>query len=206
VERVLPELRTAFSDFSLDTYAETSEREVEQRLVRWFEDRRAGSMTLRQSLIGLAKTARLLREWSATHGSAEHYFLTLLAACGADPKRAAVALGTPDSPKKLPGLGVPIAAESLRNMGYDVCKPDRHVCRAVGSFGLVQFRNWPDRAGTKAPAASASEMLSTMAAVESLARGVGTRPTLFDNAIWLLCSQMGLHMSNARLASLVVAA
>lgn len=206
VERVLPELRSAFSNFSLDAYAETSEQEVRRRLVPWFKDRKAGSMTLRQSLMSLAKTARLLSEWSTKHGSADHYFLTLLAANGGDPKRAAVALGTPDSPKKLPGLGVPIAAESLRNLGYDVCKPDRHLCRAVGSWGLVQFRKWPDRAGTKAPAASASEMLSTMTAVESLAREVGTRATLFDNAIWLLCAQTGLRMSNARLASFVAAA
>jgi 3-methyladenine DNA glycosylase Tag len=204
VERLLPDLGAAFSGFSLAKYAETSEKEVEPRLLRWFKDQRAGSMTRKQGLMHLAKTARFLREWSTTHGEAENYFLTVLAECGGDPKQGAVALGTPGSSRKLPGLGIPLAAEGLRNMGYDVCKPDRHVCRAVGSFGLVQFRNWSDRTGTKAPNANASEMLGTMATVESLARGAGVRPTLFDTAIWLLCAQMGLRMSNAQLASLVV--
>jgi hypothetical protein len=202
VEGVLPELRDAFSGFSLAIYAETTEEEVKQRLVPWFKSRKAGSMTLRRSLLGLTKTARLLLDWSASHGFAEHYFLDVIASCGGDPNLAALAIGRSGSSKKLPALGVPIAAESLRNMGFDLSKPDRHVCRAVGSFELVQFQIWPDRTGTKAPAAGAGEMLDTMKVVEALACRVGTRPTFLDNAIWLTCSRMGFHLGNAELAAM----
>jgi len=202
VERVLPELRDLFSGFSLDKYAKVTDGYVVQRLVPWFKQRRAGSMTLRRSLVGLAQTARILREWSIHHGSAEHYFLDVIGSSGGDPKVAAVVIGQAGTSKKLPALGVPIAAESLRNMGFDVCKPDRHVCRAAGSFGLVRFRKWPDRARTKAPEATAEEMLQTMTVVERLARNAGERTTLVDNAIWLLCSQMGLHMSNEALEAM----
>lgn len=202
VERVLPELRDALSGFSLQRYAETPIQDVEHRLVPWFKERKAGSMTLRRSLLCLVETAQILRDWSISFGTAEHYFLDVIASSGGDPKAAAVALGEPRSNKKLPALGVPIAAESLRNMGFDVCKPDRHVCRAMGSFGLLRFHKWSDRTGTKPPEASASEMLETMTVVETMARNVGARPTFVDNAIWLLCAQMGLHMRNAELTQL----
>ena len=87
-------------------------------------------------------------------------------------------------------------------MGFDLCKPDRHLCRATGSFGLIQFRRWPDHSGTKPPEATPSEMESVMIVVESLAHVVGERPTLVDNAIWLPCAKSGLYTSNEALASL----
>ncbi len=202
VERVLPELRDTFSGFSLRQYAETNDQDVDRR-ISWFKHRNAGSMTLRRSLVDLAKTSRILRDWSTKHGCAEHYFLVVMRSSEDDPKRAAIALGDNGSGKKLPGLGVPLAAESLRNMGFDVSKPDRHLCRAMGSFGLVRFRKWPDRAGTKPPSATSSEMLETMTIVERMAKIIGERPTFVDNAVWLLCCKGGVHISNADLVSMV---
>jgi len=162
-------------------------------------------MTLKQSLKGLAKTARILRDWSAAKGSAEHYFVDIVKKAGGDAKQAVMGLGNTPSPKKLPAFGIPLAAEAMRNLGFDVCKPDRHVCRALGSFGLVQFRKWPDHTGTKPPEASPREMLETMRVVENFAGLVSERPTLLDNAIWLLCARMGLNMTNAELAAMASA-
>lgn len=93
VERILPELQDAFSGFSLCKYAETTLHDVECRLVPWFKERRAGSMTLRRSLISLVQTARILRDWSTSCGAAEHYFLDVIATSGGDPKVAVLALG-----------------------------------------------------------------------------------------------------------------
>jgi len=188
VERVLPELRDAFFGFGLRRYADTTDDYINCTLVPLFKKHKAGSISLRRNLMGLRETARILSNWSTAHGSAEHYFLDVIKRSMGDPKGAAVALGKTGSAKKLPALGVPIAAESLRNMGFDVSKPDRHVCRAVGSFGLVRFRTWQDRRGAKPPQASAAEMLATMTIVERIGRLVGERPTLIDNAIWLLCA------------------
>jgi hypothetical protein len=69
-------------------------------------------------------------------------------------------------------------------------------------FELVQFRKWPDRSGTKPPETNDREKLDTMIAVETLAIRVGARPTFLDNALWLACANMGLHMSNTELAAL----
>lgn len=203
VECVIPELRNAFSGFSLEKYADTTDEDVDTRLIPWFKHRNAASMTLRRSLVDLGKTSRILRDWSTKHGSAEDYFLEVMRTSDDDPKMAAKALGENGSGKKLPGLGVPLAAETLRNMGFDLSKPDRHICRAMGSFGLVRFRNWPDRTGTKPPSASAPEMLKTMTIVERMAMNVGERPTFVDNAIWLLCCKGGVHLSNHELEGMV---
>jgi hypothetical protein len=155
-------------------------------------------------LIALAKTARILQGWSVLHGSAENYFVEVIRSVGGDPKRAALELGRVGGDWKLPGFGVPIAAEALRNLGFDLSKPDRHVCRAVGSFGLVEFRRWTDRSGTKAPSPRIEEMMKVMAAVESFARGVGVRATFLDNAIWLLCARSGCHLTNEELSALAL--
>jgi hypothetical protein len=66
----LPELGSVFSGFSLRAYAQVSANHIQQRIVPWFLSRRAGSLTLRRSLVGLANTARILCEWSANHGNA----------------------------------------------------------------------------------------------------------------------------------------
>lgn len=205
VERVIPELQDLFEGFSLERYAGASEQAIETRFVPWFTDRKAGSQNLRRNLIALADTARKLVRWSQSHASAEGYFTAVMTSVGADPKRAAMAIGT-SGRHKLRGFGVPIAAEALRNLGFDLAKPDRHVCRATGAFSLVGFNSWPDRSGTKAPVATESERLSVMTVMEHLARLLKMRISFLDNAVWLLCAKApsGLHLSNAELEGLAL--
>lgn len=45
-------------------------------------------------------------------------------------------LSSPDSKDKLKQMGVPLTAEYLKNVGYDLGKPDRHICRILGSTAL----------------------------------------------------------------------
>ena len=205
VERVLSELEHLFLDFDLCRYAQVTAADVRARLVPWFKSRGAGSQTLAKSLISLAETSRKLCDWSTDTGSAESYFTSIVNSLGGDPKLAALELGGYGRPWKLPGLGVPLAAETLRNLGFDLAKPDRHVNRACGAFGLATFRNWSDRGGTNAPVASESELIAVMTAAEQFARGVGRRTCFVDNAIWLLCAKQpsGLFLTNAELERLV---
>ena len=78
-----------------------------------------------------------------------------------------------------------LAAEALKNLGFDVAKPDRHVARAVASFGLVPFHNWPDRDGRTAPSfSSKSSYLAVMQAIQDLATAAGMSVVLVDIAIW----------------------
>lgn len=161
-------------------------------------------MTLEKNLANLVRAARKLLEYSRIHGTADGYFTSLLDRCGGDPKQAALRLGR-SGPDKLPAFGVALAAEALKNLGYDVAKPDRHVVRAVGSFGLVPFDSWPDARdagnGREPPRSTSRErLLAVMAAVQEIANAADKSVAFVDNAIWLLCAKSALHLTNRELA------
>ena len=206
LEGMQAELADLFSGFRLDWYAERSTTEIGDRLLPWFKDRKAGSMTLERGLDNLIGAARILLEYSRTHGTADGYFTSLLGRCGGDPKRAALRLGC-GGEYKLPSLGVSLAAEALKNLGFDVAKPNRHVMRATGSFGLVHFSRWPDmkygRNGRVPPVSTSKKrLLAVMAAVQKIAEAADKRVVLVDSAIWLLCAKSGLYLTNRELAEI----
>jgi len=70
----------------------------------------------------------------------------------------------------LPGFGIALAAEALRNLGFDLAKPDRHVCRAMGSWGLVRFERWNQKGPYTPPLTRPGELVAAMSAVRLLAR------------------------------------
>ena len=206
VEGVRSELGELFRGFDLAAYAALSEGEVDAEFVPWFEARRAGSMNLRRNLVYLIQAARRL-EWHARdNGTAESYFTDVVQRQSqGDPKRAAILLGHHPA-HKLPSLGVPLAAETLRNLGFDVAKPDRHVMRAVGCFGLGDFGAWSAdaarRTGKKPPNPTCKRQMTAMTVVEQLANAVHERVVFVDTAIWQLCAKSGAHLSNADLERL----
>ena len=206
IEGVQAELSELFSGFSLERYAVLSDSEIARRFPPWFIERKSGSRTLARNLVKLAATTRILLDYSQTHGSADRYFTSLMERCGGDPKVAALHIGC-QGEYKLPSLGVPLAAEALKNLGFDVAKPDRHVMRAVGSFGLVQFSRWTSssngRIGRATPASTSKKsLLAVMTAVQDIAQSVDERVVLVDNAIWMLCARSRLHLTNLELTEL----
>jgi hypothetical protein len=196
---VLPEL---FSDFSLASYAGKSNDYVAETLMPWFRGRKAASLTLKADLERLILTSRKLHEWSLAYGSADSFFDTVIREAEHDMVKAVELLGTPGSRYKLPGMGMPLAAEALKNIGYEVAKPDRHICRALGCFGLVAFNNWPNQTATKAPISNPNELVASMRTIEKMAAAVGQTPSYVDQAIWLLCAKMGPYLSNDALRSM----
>ena len=205
IESVQAKLADLFCGYSLDWYAERSDTEVGDRFVPWFKDRKAGSPNLKRNLAYLIRTARKLLQYSKTHGTADGYFTSLLDRCGGDPKLTAMRLGC-SGVDKLPAFGVPVAAEALKNLGFDVAKPDRHVMRAIGSFELVRFDRWRDARdsgnGRQPPNPTPTDQLAAMTAVQELAEAVGKRVIFVDNAIFLLCAKSGLYLANRELAAI----
>ncbi len=100
-------------------------------------------------------------------------------------------------------MGIPIAAEAMKNIGFDVAKPDRHINRALGSFGLLTFTNWPDMTNYKGPVCSENELINIMRIMKEFANAVGVLPTFLDNAIWLLCCKSGLYLKNQQLSRMI---
>ena len=206
IERIQADLPDLFSGFSLASYAKLSDDEISDRYVPWFKDRKAGSRSRKGNLLNLVGAARKLLDFSRKHGTADGYFTSLVDKCDGDPKQAALSLGQ-DHEYKLPSLGVALAAEALKNLGFDVAKPDRHVMRAVGSFGLVRFSRWSmngdGRNGRAAPESTKkAELLAVMTEVEQIAEAVKERVVFVDNAIWLVCARSELHLTNAVLAEM----
>ena len=202
IELIQADLAELFSGFSLKSYAELPTCEIGDRILPWFLGQKAGSVTLERDLVNLIGTARLLSEHSSVHGTAESYFTTLVRRLDGDPKQAALHLGTPGE-YKLPAFGAALAAEALKNLGFDVAKPDRHVKRAVASFGLVPFEDWLGRNGRAAPSCSSrTSYLAVMGAVQDIATAAGKPVVMVDNAIWLLCAKSGLYLTNPELTEL----
>lgn len=202
IERVLPELNNLFEDFDLNYYSKLDSHCISNRFIPWFKQRRAGSMTMEKSLIYLIETSRKLLVFREQTGSLHQFFVSLSIETGDNPINLVHAIGSQKSKYKLPALGIPIAAEAMKNIGYDVAKPDRHINRAMGSLKLVQFSHWTDSSNHMFPETTETEQITVMKILSSFAETIGIRVSFLDNAIWLLCSKSGLYMNNNQLSIL----
>lgn len=201
IQAVRPKLSGLFLGFSPAEYRKLDDTSV-GRLVTWFSDHNATLPYNGKSLDRLRQAAAQLCAYSRKHGSLEQFLDNLFRANGADAKRLAVALGGVGSAHKLAGLGIPLVAESLKNIGYDLAKPDRHINRAAVCLGMIEFPRWRDRLARNTPMLSQAELLSVMEAMEAFSREVGQLVTFVDNAVWLLCAKSGMWMSNSGLIEL----
>lgn len=199
VEQVQADLSELFCRFRLESYASLSDTEIDNRFVPWFEARMAGSTTLKRNLKHLIRAAQVLSHYSKRNGRADEYFTSLLAQCDGDPKRVALLLGD-HGEYKLPAFGVALAAEALKNLGFDVAKADRHLTRAVGSFGLVRFKRWRRTpGGRESPGSTSTEKLEVMTVTEGIAAATGQPVVFVDNAIGLLCARDEASLANSEL-------
>jgi hypothetical protein len=202
IENVLPELDAIFCNFRLQDYSCLEFGDINQRLVPWFKSRHAGSQSLGICLTNLIYAARKLLSIAENHESLDHYFEMLVAQRNGDLPSVAFDLGISSSQHKLPGFGIPLAAEFLKNIGYDIAKPDRHVNRAAGSFGWVVFRTWQNREGTNPPKASRNELVTVMREVSKFSSAIQLPVCYVDNAVWLICAKSGLYLDNNALSNI----
>ena len=87
-------------------------------------------------------------------------------------------------------------------MCCQLSKPDRHILRAAGCFGLVNFKKWGSKSQWTPPAATEDEMRETMWTMDLFAHTVGVSVLLLDYAIWTLCAKGGLHKTNLELQAM----
>lgn len=202
VERVSAQLPDLFCGFSLSDYANRDANYVSNFLIPRLSGMGVGSNTLRNDLVRLLITAKVLTDYSQTHGAADLYFDAVIRAANGDLIEATALLGTEGSKFKLKGMGIPLAAEAMKNLGYEVAKPDRHICRAVACWNLVAFRDetWKTAGRTQAPKnVRRSELIATMRSIQDFASAISLQPSYVDQAVWLLCAISGCHASNTEL-------
>lgn len=200
IARIRSQLHEAFQDFSPAGYAALSDSEISETLVPWFRQRGAGSAGLDMRLANLRQTAAVLAGLGAHH-SARNYLEAAFAAAGGSSESLAMLIGS--SPAwKLPGFGIPLAAEALRLLGFDLCKPDRHVLRAIASWHYVQFARWERKGEFTAPQARPPELLATMLAVRAFAEANGLGVSYANSVIWIAGAASGPHLTNLELERL----
>lgn len=187
----------------LESYSNLTEEHLETRWRNWFDSRQAVPRWGMSNLVRMREATRNLATCSRESGCAEKYFKKVLEQCNNDVKLTALCLGDPykkDETYKLPSLGIPLAAEALKNLGFDVAKPDQHMCRTIAAFGLVDFS--PGQTDFGPPTLTRPRQLKTMTKVEEIAEAVGKPVAYVDNAIWMLGARSGLHLTNQQLAEL----
>lgn len=85
-------------------------------------------------------------------------------------------LSSPNSKDKLAQMGEALIAEYLKNVGYDTAKPDRHICRILGSSYL---------------ACSESEIIPAFEALDivaDIAKELGKTTAEVDYILWAYCA------------------
>lgn len=209
IESIKHDMAEVFYGFNLADYATLEPETVSNFILPWFQERKAGSRGQEKQLKRLILTARKLCEYSTVNGLAESYFTDLFRLYNDDAKAVALALGSDGSEYKLPGFGVALSAEALKNLGFDVAKVDKHVARAAACFQLVKFADsWignKDGYGEPAQRDNKKYQLETMKALEDMGNSTGNYSALVDNAIWLLCADKrsgGAHLNNQELRNL----
>ena len=203
IKKIKNELKIKFNDFDLKSYSQNSEKYITETIIPWFVSNKSGSLTLKKDLHNLIYTSKKLAKYSDENGSADQYFTVALSEAKKDVIELAISLGT-DTKWKLKGFGVPLAAEALRNIGYNLSKPDRHILRAVGSLQLVNFDSWEneERIGRNSPPASISNLREAMKAVDELAKENKEETTFVDSVIWTACAKGGAWLTNEELTEI----
>lgn len=201
IERLRGALGAPFSGFDLARYAAIPDGDIDSKIMPWFRERKAGAPGLRAGLSRLRATAVKLLSYRDGAGGASAYLNDALADAKGSPEDLAVALGTSKA-WKLPGFGVALAAEALRNLGFDLCKPDRHILRAAGSWSLIHFARWDRRGAFTPPQPSSAELRDTMFAVRSIAEENHLGVSYTNSVIWLAGAVSGARLTNAEFAEI----
>lgn len=91
----------------------------------------ASQYTMKQMTALLEVNLPKLAEWERKCGSIDAYYQCYIKN---DPtlKSLVSVLSVPESSNKLAQMGEALVAEYLKNVGYDLAKPDRHICRILG--------------------------------------------------------------------------
>ena len=121
------DIDTIFKDFCVDSLLQCKA----ETLTGQIQDIRCASRLTSRQMEALSVNVNRLMEIEKQYGSIDCFCQRL---CEVD-KTYKVLIGTlacVNSPYKLKQMGEALVTEYLKNVGYDICKPDRHICRMLG--------------------------------------------------------------------------
>lgn len=122
-----------FHQYSLEYLSECNPQKLTDEILKCH----CGSQyTAKQMSAVISSNIKKLTEFEQQYGSIDEYYSVFIkedSTC----KSLIKALSYSDSKDKLAQMGIALTAEYLRNVGYDIAKPDRHIRRILGSERLA---------------------------------------------------------------------
>lgn len=125
---ILP-VEDVFNQFDVNYILSCEPNEISEKIIALGY----GSQSTRKQMVALIqKNIPKLQELEKEHGSIDVCYQKLIEK---DPTKQLLIykLATPGSELKMTQMGEALIAEYLRNVGYDMAKPDRHIRRILGS-------------------------------------------------------------------------
>lgn len=145
-------------------------------LVNKVKERRLGTQYIKKQINALVSVnIGNLLSLEKEYGSVDNFYQILV--CKDDNLKNLVReLSTLGKPRKFAQLGEALTAEYLKNVGYDIGKPDRHICRILGS----------DRLGCSThKTVSPYEAIDIIAAI---AKSINKPAAEVDYILWAYCA------------------
>lgn len=121
------DIDTIFKDFCVDSLLQCKA----ETLTGQIKDIHCASRLTSRQMEVLNVNINKLIEIEKQYGSVENFYQCL---CEKDNtcKMLICTLSSVGNPYKLQQMGEALVTEYLKNVGYDICKPDRHICRMLG--------------------------------------------------------------------------
>lgn len=161
-----------FYQYDVDTLLNTDPMDLVERV----KQHKLGTQYIKNQMVALIGTnIGKLQSLEKEYGSVDNFYQKFI---DTDPtlKTLVKELSAENKLHKFLQLGEALTAEYLRNVGYDISKPDRHICRILGSKNL---------------GCSDSEITSIYEAfdiVAEIAKVLGKHTAEVDYILWSYCA------------------
>lgn len=158
------EIDNIFCYFDSDKLLQCKSEDLLEKL----KEIRCASLSTRKQMKALLDVnIKTLCQIEDTYNGIDNFYKQIISIDGTY-KILLLILATKDSPYKLREMDTPLVAEYLRNVGYDICKPDRHICRILGRnvFGCSDKKDVPIYEAFDIVSAIANELGKPVAEVD----------------------------------------
>lgn len=184
----LTDIDTAFHDYDVEYLLRCSPEELTSKI----KDLKCASKSTGEQMRALINNnIPRLQQLEEKYGSVDKFYKTFIDKDNTL-KSLVCTLSHPDSENKLAQLGIALTAEYLRNVGNDIAKPDRHICRILccKRLGLYDSETVPP--------------FAAFDIVADIAKATGRAIAETDYILWSYCSNGFCTKRNSKCESCVI--
>lgn len=134
-----------------------------------------GSQYTKAQMEALKWNINLFKQWISKYSSIDSFYQQFITD-NRSLNKLVKQLSDYGSKDKLRQLGIPLVAEYLKNVGYSIAKPDRHICRILGNTALGCFNI------IEVPKYKAIDYIS------DIAKEIGKTEAEVDYILWMYCA------------------